>query len=291
MAPYLYVDQTGTPDPVAVMEETGLRWFSLAFVLSDGGCTPAWAGQTGLGGRPAQLIEAVRRAGGHVVVSVGGAQGRKLGLQCPDAHSLAAAYQQVIDTYRLEAIDLDVEHDEFTNARVQDRILRALVIVGRDNPGLTVSVTMPATPDGLDRWGQRMVRRAAELEAPVDVWAIMPFNFGPPDGDAEMGRLAVRATERTHDQLVRLHPDLSAADAYGRQGIVLMNGRTDTGETVHPEDFRRVRDFAVQRGVARLAFWSLNRDRSCHGSASASASTCSGVKQRPWEFSELLQGR
>lgn len=290
VAPYLYVDQSGTPDPVTVMEETGLQWFSLAFVLSDGGCTPVWAGQTGLGGRPAHLVEALHRAGGHVVVSVGGAQGAKLGLQCPDAQSLAAAYQEVIDAYRLEAIDLDIEHAEFTNARVQDRVLRALAIVGRDNPDVTVSVTVPATPDGLDRWGQRMVRRAAELEATVDVWAIMPFNFGTPLGDAEMGGLAIRATERTHHQLATVHPGLSDAAVYGMQGIVLMNGTTDTGETVRPDDFRQVRDFAVRRGIARLAFWSLNRDRPCHGSRSRSASTCSGVQQRQWQFSELLRG-
>ncbi|NUT95893.1 MAG: chitinase, partial [Saccharothrix sp.] len=46
-SPYLY--QWGNkPDPVNVMNTTGVKTFTLAFVLSDGGCNPAWDGSRSL---------------------------------------------------------------------------------------------------------------------------------------------------------------------------------------------------------------------------------------------------
>ncbi|HET8598795.1 MAG TPA: chitinase [Segeticoccus sp.] len=289
VAPYLYLDGKDTPNPVAVMARTGLRWFSLAFVLSDGGCTPVWDRQTGLGGQAAHVAARVRRAGGRVVVSIGGADGRKLGVHCPDPRSLAAAYQKVVDTYRLTAVDIDVENAELEDARVQDRILHALAILGRDNANLTISVTLPADSGGLTRRGTRMVQRAHELGSPVDVWAIMPFNLGAAHAkSADMGQLAIRAAEHARAQLASVYPGRSGRALDHMLGIVLMNGRTDTGELVTPRDFRLVRDYAEQHHLARLAFWSVNRDRAC--GRSRSASTCSGIAQQPWEFSRILQG-
>ena len=65
VAPYLYLGGDRPPDPTAVMSRTGVRWFSVGFVLSDGGCAPAWPGQPGLGGAAASLVEKVRRGGGQ----------------------------------------------------------------------------------------------------------------------------------------------------------------------------------------------------------------------------------
>ncbi len=285
VSPYLYLGGESPPDPATVMAQTNVRWFTLAFVLSTGACAPAWSGQDGLGAQAAGAIGKVHRAGGHLVVSMGGARGDKLGVRCHDARSLAAAYQEVIDRYHPEGLDLDVEGAEFDGPAVQDRILRALTIVRNGNPRLTISVTLPVTPDGLDQRGRRLVRRAAELHAPVDVWMIMPFNFGQGGGD--MGRLAVRATERTHDLLGSVHPDESDRALYRRQGIVLMNGRTDTEETVTPGDFRQVREYAERHQLARVSFWSLNRDRACRGQEGHH--TCSGVRQRTWEFAGILE--
>src|SRR5205807_8916930 len=46
-APYVY----GTNRNLAqVMSATGVRWFTMAFVLSGGGCKPAWDGRSDLGG-------------------------------------------------------------------------------------------------------------------------------------------------------------------------------------------------------------------------------------------------
>ncbi len=114
-APYLYNGWGNPPAATTVMNATGVKWFTLAFVLAQNGCNPTWDSQRPLlGGVDQQTINAVRAAGGDVVPSFGGWSGNKLGPNCADATALAGAYQKVIDAYSLKAIDIDIENtDEF----------------------------------------------------------------------------------------------------------------------------------------------------------------------------------
>jgi hypothetical protein len=64
-----------------------------------------------------------------------------------------------------------------------------------------------------------------------------------------------------------------------------MNGNTDVGEVITPADFRTILAWAQPRHLARLTFWSLNRDRPCTGGP---ADSCSGIAQQPWEFTRTF---
>lgn len=68
-SPYLFFGWGNPPDPVAVMKETGIKAFTLAFILSGNGCDPAWDGERPLDGDDAAQIKRIRDAGGDVVVS------------------------------------------------------------------------------------------------------------------------------------------------------------------------------------------------------------------------------
>ncbi|WP_433871503.1 chitinase [Saccharopolyspora sp. CA-218241] len=279
-SPYLYNGWASPPNPVEVMNATGIRDFTLAFVLSDGTCNPAWDGTRPLqGGVDAATIDAIRAAGGDVIPSIGGYNGAKLGEVCPDATSLAGAYQEVIDAYGFNSIDIDIEATEFTDPAAQDRVLEALRIVEANNPGLRTVVTFPTLISGPNQAGVRMIQRAAELGTDVDVWTQMPFNFGGTDMAAD----TITATEALKD-LLKSTFGYSDAEAYARTGISSMNGRTDTGEIVRPADFQRMADYATANGLGRFTFWSANRDRPCSGDPSA----CSGIDQQPWEFTRIV---
>src|SRR3954471_19157573 len=43
-APYLYEGWGDPPSPSTVMSATGVKWFTMAFMLDSGGCNPAWDG-------------------------------------------------------------------------------------------------------------------------------------------------------------------------------------------------------------------------------------------------------
>lgn len=284
-APYLYLGWGNPQSATQVMSATGVKWFTLAFVLSSGGCAPAWDGQRPLtGGVDQQTINAIRGAGGDVVPSFGGWSGNKLGPNCATPEALAGAYQQVINAYGLKAIDIDIENsDEFENATVRDRILNALRIVKQNNPGIQTIVTFGTGTTGPNYYGTQLIQRARELNANIDVFTIMPFDFG----GSNIQNDTINAAEGLKNAL-KAQFGWSDSVAYQHMGISGMNGLSDQQELTTPATWTAIRDWAKARGVARLAFWSVNRDRGCPGGGVVA--NCSGISQGDLEFTRITAG-
>ncbi|MEV3970416.1 ricin-type beta-trefoil lectin domain protein [Streptomyces sp. NPDC050698] len=280
VAPYLYNGWGSPPNPTTVMSATGVKWFTLAFVLSNGYCNPQWDGNRPLtGGVDQQTVNTVRAAGGDVIPSFGGWSGNKLESSCGSAGELAAAYQKVINAYGLKAIDIDIEAAAYDSPTVQQRTVDALKTVKANHPGIKVYITFGAGQNGPD---SSLISKAAASGLTVDSWTIMPFNFGGAGQD--MGQLSVRAAEGLKTAVKNAY-GYTDDQAYRHTGISSMNGITDNGETVTVADFRTILGYARQRHLARLTFWSVNRDRPCTGGG---ADTCSGVAQQPWDFTRVF---
>ncbi|MFJ8622658.1 chitinase [Kitasatospora sp. NPDC093550] len=284
-ATYEYLGWGNPQKPTDVMKAAGVKWFTLAFILSDGGCNPAWDGSRALtGGSDEAAVASIRAAGGDVVVSVGGWSGNKLGEKCSSASALAGAYQKVIDAYRLKALDIDIENTEFGSATVRQRVVDALKIVKTRNPGIVTYVTMGTTPSGPDANGKDLIKRGAAAGLANDGWVVMPFDFGGHSGS--MGQATVGALDGLKAAVKSAYGYGDDA-AYRHIGVSSMNGRTDeAGETVTTGDFRTILGYAKQHHLARFAFWAVNRDRACGSGADADA--CSGVAQSPYEFTRIV---
>jgi hypothetical protein len=283
-APYIYL-AAGVPNTTTIMNATGVKWFTFAFVLASGGCNPVWDGGGPLqGGAAANAIAQVRANGGDVVPSFGGWSGNKLGPNCATPEALAGAYQQVISAYNLKAIDIDIENtDEFESATVQDRILTALKIVKQNNPGLQTIVTFGTSTTGPNYWGTRLIEQAKALQANIDIFTIMPFDFG----SSNIGADTVKAADGLRDKLKATF-GWTDATAYAHVGISGMNGVSDQQEITTPQTWTQIRDWAKSKGLGRLAFWSVGRDHPCPGGGLQS--TCSGIAQADWEFTRITAG-
>ncbi|MEV3859997.1 lectin [Streptomyces sp. NPDC050095] len=282
VAPYLYNGWGSPPNPTTVMNATGVKWFTLAFVLSNGSCNPQWDGGRPLtGGVDQQTINTVRAAGGDVIPSFGGYSGNKLESSCTSAAALAGAYQKVIDAYGLKAIDIDIEADAYSNPTVQQRTVDALKTVKANNPGIKVVVTIGTGQSGPDT---SLINRAANSGLSVDSWTIMPFDFG--GAGQSMGTLTLRAAEGLKNALKSAY-GYSDDQAYRDMGISSMNGITDNNETVTTGDFETILGYAQQHHLARLTFWSSNRDRPCPAGY-PNDDTCSGVAQSAWQFTGIF---
>ncbi|WP_425266111.1 cellulose binding domain-containing protein [Amycolatopsis regifaucium] len=285
-APYLYLGWGSPPNPQTVMNATGIKWFTMAFILSSGGCNPAWDGSRPLqGGVDANAIAQIKAAGGQIVPSFGGWSGNKLGPNCSTPEALAGAYQKVIDAYGLKAIDIDIENtDEFENAVVQDRVLNALKIVKANNPGIQTILTFGTTTSGPNSWGQRLIDQSKALNAGIDVYTIMPFDFG---GGADMYGNTISAANGLRDKLKSTF-GWNDATAYGHLGISGMNGLSDQRELTSLDTWTRITNWAKTNKIARLAFWSTNRDRGCPNGGVAE--NCSGIAQNDWDFTRITAG-
>ncbi|MGH2864663.1 MAG: chitinase [Solirubrobacteraceae bacterium] len=285
-APYEYLGWGAPQSPTSVMAATGVHDLTLAFILSHGRCDPEWDGERPLlGGADQKAIEAIRADGGEVDVSLGGWSGKKLGSSCKTPAALAVAYEKVIAAYSLGAIDIDIEHGEFTNAKTRKRVVQALAIVRGEYPGLEISITFASGETGPEPDGRSLIADAAAIGFQPNSWTVMPFDFGPARTD--MGAASIRAVEGLAQDIVSAYAITSEA-AYEHAGISSMDGDTDeSSETVTVEDFHAILAFAQEHHLARFTFWAVNRDRSC-SAGETPGEDCSGLSQQPYAFTDVI---
>jgi hypothetical protein len=285
-AVYEYFGWGNPQSPTTVMSSTGIQQFTLAFMLSDGGCNPKWDGDRALtGGNDQSKINAIRSKGGDVVVSFGGWSGDKLGEKCSSASALAGAYQKVINAYKLKAIDIDIEATEFSSGTVRQRVISALKTIQNNNSGIKIYVTFGTTPTGPDSAGKDLIKKGAAAGLTVTGWTIMPFDFGGHSGS--MGTVSKTAADGLKNAVASAY-GYSSGTAYTHIGISSMNGRTDeSDETVSTSDFNTILSYAKSHHIARFTFWSVNRDRQCGGS-NTDGDSCSGIAQSAYAFTKII---
>ena len=285
-APYYDTLDSSAPDLGQVMAATGQKAFELAFVLAPngGGCTPTWDGTDPVATdtQVAAVINEVRSDGGDVSVSAGGYGGTKLGQECGTPAATAAAYQQVITTYGLHAIDFDLEEPEIESASSINNELGAAQILQKEDPGLYVSVTIPSTTTGANYFGGLLLDNAKSLGFTPNNYSIMPF-----DGGFNGAASQITALQDFNAQLSSTF-GWSSSTAYAHEGFSGMNGRTDTSEYFYQTDFQTVLNFAEANGLGRYTFWSLNRDRECNppNNNGSLSSECSSVTQNAYDFTK-----
>ncbi|WP_420362112.1 cellulose binding domain-containing protein [Curtobacterium aetherium] len=297
VAPYVDLGLWPTADLTAFAERTGMRAFTLAFVVSDNGgsaCTPAWAGFDAyrIGG-PQDFhanISAFQATGGQVVVSFGGAVNSELALKCTDPVRLQAAYQQVVDRFGVDRIDLDIEGSSLGNTAANQRRATAIAAVVRAQAAkgrhLDVSLTLPVMPTGLLPEGVAAVRGLAQAGVRPVAVNVMAMDYG--QGAQPMGEAAQAAALATADQLATIpaYAGLSARERLGRVGITPMVGLNDTGEVFTRTDAEHLAAWSVANGVEVLSYWEATRDQPCN--PSIGAYMCSGVAEAPWSFAHAV---
>ena len=281
-APYYSTLDSNAPDVGQVMSATGQKAFEMAFILANGGsCAPSWDGTDPVSSdtQVSGVINQIRADGGDVIVSAGGYNGTKLGQVCSSAAATAAAYQQVVTTYGLHAVDFDLEEPEIENSTAISYELGAAQILQQEDPGLFISITMPSTTTGANYFGQQLLNQAKSLGFTPNDYTIMPF-----DGGFSGASSQVTALQDFNAQLMSTYR-WSSSQAYAHEGFSGMNGRTDSAEYFYQSDFQTVLTFAENSGMSRYTFWSLNRDRQCTPvDPGYTSSECSGVAQNPWDF-------
>ena len=283
-APYVDMSKLANSLP-QVQAASGIKTFTLAFIVSGNGCVPAWGGTRPVSSDTtiAAGIAKLRDAGGDVLIAFGGYDGIDLAQSCADVPSLQAAYQAVIDKYKAKILDFDVEHTAIEDPVSIDRRSQALKALAAANPGLQINYTLPATPAGLTDLSVNVIKSAVKYGTPVAVVNLMAMDYGSPVPSGAMGPNAVAAAAGALCQLKSL--GLNA-----RVGITPMIGVNDSaGETFTLDDAQVVLNYAQanSNAVALLSFWSVGRDNgSCSGTVSP---TCSGIPQKDWDFTRIFQ--
>ena len=176
-----YIDLGFNPNLPQIQTASSIKYFSLAFILDGGGCSPSWGGTTPVTGGTtlAGYVSSIRATGGDVIFSFGGAAGDNLPTQgaflgsndapgldlaysdaCKTPTALVNALQAVIAEYGVNPsnntimFDFDVEGDEVNSnpasgpTRIRtdgvdsvDLRNRALSALIAGNPGITINIS------------------------------------------------------------------------------------------------------------------------------------------------------
>lgn len=287
IAPYVDACAFPTPSLSGYSKESGLKYYTLAFVTADPKGAPAWGGTVPLESQyMLDQIRAVRASGGDVSISFGGANGTELASAIKDVNALVDAYSRVIDLYTLRQVDFDIEGGAVADASSVTRRNKALALLSAKYPDLKISYCLPVLPTGLTADGVALVKSAKACGVPVDTWRCMSMDFGDsaaPNPKGKMGDYVIQSAQSTKAQVE------AAGYANPNVGVIPMIGVNDVESEVFTlSDAVKVRDFFnATPWMTYVGFWSVNRDRPGHNGAGPSDS---GISQNPYDFSKTFLG-
>ncbi|WP_037604738.1 carbohydrate binding domain-containing protein [Streptacidiphilus rugosus] len=280
-----YVDMSNGQEGMLDTAVTGhhLKAYTAAFVLGEG-CTQIWGDTLPIGADSYTDPEIARAKseGASVIISSGGSAGEPLAWTCSTQSSIDAGYQAILNDYGVTQLDFDVEGAAVADTASAARQMQAMKDLKATNPGLQFSMTLPVLASGLTNDGVNILKAAKNAGIRIDVVNIMTMDYYSGSG-TEMGQGSVAAAQATLAQMQSVDPGYT----YANLGITPMIGKNDDGSTFTLADAQTVESFAAQHGVGRLAFWSIDRDQPCSGSAN-SLSTCSEISQSSLAFTDAF---
>jgi chitinase len=277
-----YAEMWNSPSTLmAAYNATGNKYFTLAFIISQGTCNATINGDTAItdaGWNSA--INSLRAVGGDVIASFGGASGNEL-TSCSTVAAMQAQYKRVIDQFNLTRIDLDIEGATLNNTAANDRRNTALanlqVQYAAAGRTLAIDYTLPVNPTGLESNSISLLNNAKSHNLNVSVVNIMTMDYGPA---MDMGAAAISAANALHTQLGQIWNTKTSAQLWAMEGNTPMIGVNDTAAEVFTTgNASSLESFAANNGIQLLAFWALGRDN--QGS--------SGTPQSTYQFTNIFK--
>jgi hypothetical protein len=220
--------------------------------------------------------------------------GTEIADSCTSVAQIAQAMENVVTTYDVTRLDLDVEDNSLTNQAGIDRRNKAIKMVedwaAANGRTVTFSYTLPTATSGLVDSGLNVLRNAVQNNARIDIVNIMTFDYFDNAGTHNMARDTQTAASGLHTQLGQIFTGRTSQQLWSMIGVTEMIGVDDFGpaETFQTGDAATVLNWANQMGISSLSFWALQRDNgSCPGSGASDS--CSGISQSTWFFSNAFK--
>lgn len=203
---------------------------------------------------------------------------------------LVSAYQSVIDSYKPERLDFDIEGAFQTNTAAQTKMFAALNTIQAKNPNVAITFTLPVMPYGLTNEGQDVVKRAAATGLKFQV-NIMAMDYGGSQYAGAQAANAIAAGTALATFLKTVWTTKTEAQVYGSIWICPMIGVNDVAaEIFNLNDAVKLRSWAVSKGLAGLTMWSVNRDKPCGGAYAQIGCSSGNVQTADYDFSKRLSG-
>lgn len=290
-APYIdmssWVDPTnaysinGAPNLEKLQTDSGFTYFNLGFIQpdstkpleSDGTIRWGWGGYFSLspnGGNSSQYqgiltsLESLRKKGGDYAISIGGQLGDAPWVVTQNQSMLEKFYNEVIETYSLKRMDLDIEesNQDYSQNMTNAKAIKAI----QDKTDIEITLTIPIMPSG---WEQKQINIInAYLDAGVDIKIInsmtMCYGTGVSENE-DYGTASVRAITNSVSQLKTIYSNhgilLSDDQAYLKTGATFAIGfESNLYPTFTTSMASTIVEDAKKHNYGLVSMWSLGRD-------------------------------
>jgi chitinase len=253
-APYLQIASSDAGDMAADMSASGDKFYTLAFLTPQNGCTAEWEDGGNSVGAFASQISSLQAAGGNVIISFGGESGGELAQTCTSVSALTAAYANVVNTYGVNRLDFDIEGSTLSDTTSNNRRNQALAALQAQDPSVQVDYTLAVAPNGLPSAELGVLQNAKADGVKVNLVNIMTMDFG--NGQNALND-AISAAEATSGQLASLY-GISTTAAYNMMGLTPIAGQNDDNEDFTQANASTLESFAASNGVGELSFWEVD---------------------------------
>ena len=255
-APYLQITTSDSSDIAADMNATGLKNTTLAFLTSAGRCTLSWEDGNESVGAFRSVVKSLQAAGGDVIISFGGAGSTEVAETCDSVKKLEQTYASVLADYPgVTRLDFDIESPSISNAAATARRNKALALLEKDDPSVSIDYTLPVNPGGLPTTPELAIIKQDKADGVLlNTVNIMTMYFGKGD-DLDPAESAAIATEK---QLAAVYPSLSSAQVWEMIGMTTVaSANYNHGESFTLSDATSLESWAANQGVGELAFWQV----------------------------------
>lgn len=280
-APYHHLLSVSNSRPIESSRSANTDRLSLAFILAGPDENPAWDGNADhvIGESTFDDdIKAFQDDGGELIVSFGGALGNYLAEAFDNPVALADTLELVIREYDVDYFDIN---DEKGERAVFDRRNEALALLQDRYPELKVAYTLRADTDGIA--DLPILDSAIDHGVEIEVVNALTMNYVSVSPTAKN---CISTLESAHDQLADRFPDRTGEELWSQIGATPMIGQNSGGGAFYPDDARQLREFARDRGVRMLSFWTVERDNP--GEVGELNPEHSGIEQDDLEFSSIF---
>lgn len=310
-APYIdmssWVDQTnayslnGAPNLGKISDDSGFKYFNLGFIQPDqtkplesnGTIRWGWGGYYSLsknGSDTAQYngivssLSALRKKGGDYCISIGGQAGDAPWVVSGDQSKLEEFYKDVIKTYSLKRMDLDIE--ESNQDQDQNMINAKAIKAVQDATNIEITLTIPIMPSG---WEQKQINLiTAYMDAGVDIAVInsMTMCYGTGvNANEDYGTASVRAITNSIKQLKEIYSnrglELTDTQAYLKTGATFSIGYESKLYPVFTTAMAKtVVSDAKEHNYGLVSMWSMGRDAMLESNSAISSK---------YNYSKILQ--
>lgn len=291
---------SGAPDLGKLSDNSGFRYFNLGFIqpdsttplASDGTIRWGWGGYYSLSKNGSDIsqykgittsMKNLRDRGGDYTISIGGQVGNAPWVVTQNQSALEKFYLDVIETYSLKRMDLDIEE---SNQDKNQNIVNAKAIkTVQSKTNIEITLTLPIMPSG---WEQKQIDIInAYIDAGVDIAVInsMTMCYGTGvNSDEDYGTASVRAINNSINQLKLIYSnhgiELTDDQAYLKTGATFSIGYESNLYPVFTTSMAStIVNDAINHNYGLVSMWSMGRDAKLESNSAI---------QTPYNYSNIL---